>query len=107
MNAFHVERIDELDAEDLLAAVSTMGDRIVGSAIYILPSMYNHDCDPIVKILWPNNVTSNLVACRGITAGEELCITYIDANMPFNAHRSLLEQAYGFVCEGDRWKEGD
>jgi hypothetical protein len=39
-----VEGIDELDAEDLLAAVSTMGDRIVGSAIYILPSMYNHDC---------------------------------------------------------------
>jgi hypothetical protein len=46
LNAFHVERINELDAEDLLAAAiaSITGDSIVGTAIYILPSMYNHDC---------------------------------------------------------------
>jgi hypothetical protein len=41
-----VERINELDAEDLLVAAiaSITGDSIVGTAIYILPSMYNHDC---------------------------------------------------------------
>jgi hypothetical protein len=41
-----VERINELDAEDLLVAaiVSITGDSIVGTAIYILPSMDNHDC---------------------------------------------------------------
>jgi hypothetical protein len=41
-----VERIDEQDAGDLLAAAtaSITGDSIVGTAIYILPSMYNHDC---------------------------------------------------------------
>ncbi len=44
--AFRVERISELDAEDLLAAAiaSITGDSIVSTAIYILPSMYNHDC---------------------------------------------------------------
>jgi hypothetical protein len=59
-----VERINELDAEDLLVAAiaSIMGDSIVGTAIYILSSMYNHDCDWNVNILWPNNVTANLVA---------------------------------------------
>ncbi|KAH9544827.1 hypothetical protein CY35_12G015400 [Sphagnum magellanicum] len=81
------EKINEPDAEDLPAAAiaSITGDSIVGTAIYILPSMYNHDCDPNVNILWPNNVTANLVACRDITAGEELRITYIDANMPCHA----------------------
>jgi SET and MYND domain-containing protein len=46
LNAFHVERLNELDAEDLLAAAiaSIMGDSIVGTAIHILPSIYNHDC---------------------------------------------------------------
>ncbi len=46
LNAFRVERIDEQDAGDLLAAAtaSITGDSIVGTAIYILPSMYNHDC---------------------------------------------------------------
>jgi hypothetical protein len=41
-----VERIDEQDGGDLLAAAtaSITGDSIVGTAIYILPSMYNHDC---------------------------------------------------------------
>lgn len=26
------------------AAASILGDSIVGSAVYVLPSMYNHDC---------------------------------------------------------------
>jgi hypothetical protein len=84
---FRVERINELDAEDLPAAAiaSITGDSIVSTAIYILPSMYNHDCDRNVNILWPNNVTANLVARQDITRGEELRITYIDANMPCNA----------------------
>jgi hypothetical protein len=44
--AFHAESINELDAEDLLTAAiaSITGDSIVGTAIDILPSMYNDDC---------------------------------------------------------------
>jgi hypothetical protein len=46
INAFRVERINEEDSEDMLAAAaaSILGDSIVGSAVYVLPSMYNHDC---------------------------------------------------------------
>lgn len=46
INAFRVERISEEDSEDMLAAAaaSILGDSIVGSAVYVLPSMYNHDC---------------------------------------------------------------
>lgn len=46
INAFRIERIEEADSEDILAAAaaSIMGESIVGSAVYILPSMYNHNC---------------------------------------------------------------
>lgn len=47
INAFRLERISEEDSEDMLAAAaaSILGDNIVGSAVYVLPSTYNHDCD--------------------------------------------------------------
>jgi hypothetical protein len=55
--AFHVERINELDAEDLLAAAiaSITGDSIVGTAIDILPSMYNHDCGKLPHKFLPES----------------------------------------------------
>ncbi|KAH9544803.1 hypothetical protein CY35_12G014000 [Sphagnum magellanicum] len=94
LNAFCVERIDELDAEDLLAAATAS---ITGDSIL----------DSNVNILFLNNVTANVLAHRDITAGEDLCITYIHANMPCNARRSVLQQAYGFVRECERCREGD
>jgi hypothetical protein len=153
---FRVERINELDAEDLPAAAiaSITGDSIVSTAIYLLPSMYNHDCgrpphnfllrisslhqwctqtlcfwnckalksgwllvhgevlqlasngslkkvghcaicavsdlfvdpwltDPNVNILWPNNVTANLVAHQDITGGMYLWFKYQNTKMFF------------------------
>lgn len=46
INAFRVERVDQEDCGDILAAAaaSILGESLVGSAVYILPSMYNHDC---------------------------------------------------------------
>jgi len=46
INAFRVERVDQEDCGDILAAAaaSILGESIVGSAVYLLPSMYNHDC---------------------------------------------------------------
>ena len=46
INAFRIERVDQEDSEDVLAAAaaSILGESIVGSAVYVLPSMYNHDC---------------------------------------------------------------
>ncbi|XP_024366271.1 histone-lysine N-methyltransferase ATXR4 [Physcomitrium patens] len=109
INAFRIERIEEADSEDILAAAaaSIMGESIVGSAVYILPSMYNHNCDPNVDILWPSNATANLVARRSIKSGEELHITYIDSSMSLDERRSFLEQHYGFTCRCARCRDGD
>lgn len=53
INAFRIERIEEQDTEDLLAAAaaSISGESIVGSAVYVLPSMYNHDCGMLPSLI--------------------------------------------------------
>lgn len=108
INAFRIERVDEEDGEDIFAAAaaSILGESI-GSAVYGLPSMYNHDCDPNVDILWPLNSTANLVARRSIKSGEELHITYIDASMAADERRRFLSQHYGFTCTCARCRDGD
>lgn len=56
VNAFRVERVDEEDCEDILAAAaaSILGESIVGSAVYVLPSMYNHDCGKVFSLSHSN-----------------------------------------------------
>lgn len=109
INAFRIERVDQEDSEDILAAAaaSILGESILGSAVYVVPSMYNHDCDPNVDTIWPENATAHLVARRSIKSGEELHITYIDSSMAPDERRSFLEEHYGFTCECARCREGD
>jgi hypothetical protein len=38
-------------------------------------------------------------AARDIDRGEELLISYIDAEMPFEQRQQRLQFAYGFVCK--------
>ncbi len=42
--------------------------------------------------------TAHFVAARDIAAGEQLCISYIDASMNVNARQQQLDWGYGFRC---------
>jgi hypothetical protein len=46
LNSFQVDIVRPLDPSDLLAAASDAADGhgSAGSAVYLLPSMYNHSC---------------------------------------------------------------
>lgn len=108
LNAFKIAISPPLIGQSLLeatiAAVEGEGD--IGTAVYMLPSLYNHDCDPNVDIMWPNNDSSaQLTARRNIEAGEELRITYLDASMGRRARQSFLAEAYGFVCDCPRCQD--
>ncbi|CAI9097456.1 OLC1v1033888C3 [Oldenlandia corymbosa var. corymbosa] len=80
INAFRVELACG-SYEDLLssAAASVEAEAAVGNAVYMLPSFYNHDCDPNAHILWLHNADAQVKALRDIEADEELRICYIDA----------------------------
>ena len=65
------------------ALVSSAAGLGTGSALYTLPSMLNHSCDPSMDAVWDGgDATLTLRARREIVAGEELTITYIDADSP-------------------------
>ncbi|XP_057984082.1 histone-lysine N-methyltransferase ATXR4 isoform X1 [Malania oleifera] len=108
INAFRIEFAGGL-YEDLisLAAASVEAEAAVGNAVYILPSFYNHDCDPNAHIVWIENVDARLKALRDIESGEELRICYIDASMDHDARQGLLSEGFGFQCCCFRCLAGD
>lgn len=77
-----------------------------GTAVFLVPSMLNHCCEPNVGVQFPsNNSTMQLQARRDIAAGEELKITYIDAGVGVAARRAQLQWGYGFRCQCARCVE--
>jgi hypothetical protein len=82
------------------------GGAVCGTAVYLVPSMLNHSCDPNVDVLFPsNNSTMHLQARRDVAAGEQLSITYIDAATSVATRRKELQWGYGFSCQCARCVE--
>ncbi|XP_057428185.1 histone-lysine N-methyltransferase ATXR4 [Lotus japonicus] len=108
INAFRIELAGGL-YEDLLASAvaSVEAEAAVGNAVYMLPSFYNHDCDPNAHIIWIDNADAKLKALRDIDEGEELRICYIDASLDRDARRELLFRGFGFQCNCSRCLHGD
>ncbi|CAK8570920.1 unnamed protein product [Lathyrus sativus] len=109
INAFRIELAGGGSYEDLLSSAFAFveAEAAVGNAVYILPSFYNHDCDPNAHIIWIDNAKAKLKALRDIDKGEELRICYIDASMDRDARRELLFQGFGFQCNCSRCLHGD
>ncbi|XP_020585180.1 histone-lysine N-methyltransferase ATXR4 isoform X2 [Phalaenopsis equestris] len=99
INAFRIELV-AASYEDILAsaAASVAAQAAVGSAVYMLPSLYNHDCDPNTHIVWIDSAFAKLKALRHIEEGEELRICYLDASMDFDARQKVLSEGFGFQC---------
>ncbi|WRX25528.1 SET domain - like 10 [Theobroma cacao] len=108
INAFRIDLAGGV-YEDLLslAAASVEAESAVGNAIYMLPSFYNHDCDPNTHIIWIENADAKLKALHDIEEGEELRICYIDASLSCDARQSILSQGFGFKCNCLRCLSGD
>ncbi|KAK2647344.1 hypothetical protein Ddye_014833 [Dipteronia dyeriana] len=108
INAFRIELAGG-SYEDLLsmAAASIEAEIAVGNAVYMLPSFYNHDCDPNVHIVWIENADARLKALRDVEEGEELRICYIDVSMSRDARQTILSQGFGFQCNCPRCLSGE
>ncbi|KAI3523228.1 hypothetical protein L1887_01286 [Cichorium endivia] len=109
INAFRIELAGGTSYEDLLASAiaSVESEASVGNAVYLLPSFYNHDCDPNTHIVWVENVDARLKALRDIEKGEELRICYIDASMDRDARQNILSSGFGFECRCPRCLSND
>lgn len=108
INSFRIELALGSYEDILLSAAATVeAEAAVGNAIYMLPSFYNHDCDPNAHILWIESVFAKLKALRDIEAGEELRICYIDASMDHDARNAILSEGFGFHCKCARCMSND
>ncbi|XP_020687468.2 histone-lysine N-methyltransferase ATXR4 [Dendrobium catenatum] len=99
INAFRIELV-AASYKDLLesATASVAAQAAVGNALYMLPSFYNHDCDPNTHIVWIDSAFAKLKALRHIEEGEELRICYLDASLDCAARQKLLSEGFGFHC---------
>jgi hypothetical protein len=95
--------IDERETEDDLDAIFTPLD---GTAMFSITCKMNHSCDANVVIVyrglqWDEPLVAQCIAKRDIAEGEELCISYIDANQPIEVRQRDLAN-YGFSCNCER-----
>jgi hypothetical protein len=73
-----------------------------GTALYSTASLLNHNCSPNLTLTMSAGGHIALVASRDIKIGEEISITYIDANLPKSDRLRTLRHAYGFECTCSR-----
>jgi len=77
-----------------------------GSAIYLVPSLANHSCDPNVDVLWPRGDGGLVLTARGdVAQGEELTISYLDCSASVEERRDATRRGWGFVCGCARCQE--
>jgi hypothetical protein len=72
-----------------------------GTALYALQSCANHSCEPNAAAETDTDGQVVMLALRSITAGEEVCISYIDEELPVGERKAALLD-YGFVCRCGR-----
>ncbi|OAY80873.1 Histone-lysine N-methyltransferase ATXR4 [Ananas comosus] len=108
INAFRIELVGESHEDLFTSAAALVGSDVsVGNAVYMVPSFYNHDCDPNAHIVWLDNADAKLKALCDIEEGEELRICYIDASMNLDARQKILAEGFGFQCNCLRCLSGD
>jgi len=75
------------------------GSSRAGSAVYLVPSLFNHSCEPSVDVAFPGGTAAmELRARRDVAAGEELTISYLDSALPRAQRQEHLLKGYGFEC---------
>eukprot|EP00929_Paragymnodinium_shiwhaense_P074029 TRINITY_DN37857_c0_g1_i1.p1 TRINITY_DN37857_c0_g1~~TRINITY_DN37857_c0_g1_i1.p1 ORF type:complete len:507 (+),score=101.54 TRINITY_DN37857_c0_g1_i1:140-1522(+) len=73
------------------------GHAFKGATLFQVVAAMNHSCEPNCRVKYDGNAIATVVALREIQAGEELCISYIDEDAPFEERREQLSE-YGFDC---------
>lgn len=80
-----------------------------GSAFFPLQSCMNHSCCPNAKAFKreeDKDGQATIIALQPISKGEEVTISYIDEDLPFEERQALLAD-YGFRCKCKKCREDD
>ncbi|KAL1705597.1 hypothetical protein EV121DRAFT_290265 [Schizophyllum commune] len=82
---------------------------MLGWAVYVAGSYFNHDCAPNVRKIRRGRALQ-FVTTRDVAPGEELCISYVDVQDTKASRAAQFAQHWNFVCGCGRCRgevEGD
>ncbi|TYK25375.1 histone-lysine N-methyltransferase ATXR4 isoform X1 [Cucumis melo var. makuwa] len=91
INAFRIELAGGYEDLHSLAAACVEAEAAVGNAVYMLPSFYNHDCDPNTHIIWINNANARLKALRDVDPGKFLVFRHKFKEMKSFGFATLMQ----------------
>ncbi|CAE8621184.1 unnamed protein product, partial [Polarella glacialis] len=67
--------------------------------VYRLGARFNHSCKPNVNRCWIESLQMELFhATQDISAGEELCVYYVDPKGLFSQRQAVLREDFNFTC---------
>ncbi|KAL1687435.1 hypothetical protein GGG16DRAFT_62164 [Schizophyllum commune] len=70
---------------------------MLGWAVYVAGSYFNHDCAPNVRKICRGRALQ-FVTTRDVAPGEELCISYVDVQDTKASRAAQFAQHWNFVC---------
>ncbi|KAL1757751.1 hypothetical protein FB107DRAFT_272741 [Schizophyllum commune] len=70
---------------------------MLGWAVYVAGSYFNHDCAPNVRKIRRGRALQ-FVTTRDVAPGEELCISYVDVQDTKASRAAQFAQHWNFVC---------
>ena len=91
---------------------------VIGEGVYPCAALLNHSCCPNSILRYELGVACNtrehkyqppilqIVACRDISAGEEISHSYVDLALCTQERQRRLLDTHGFMCECLRCKKG-
>ncbi|KAF8391480.1 hypothetical protein HHK36_023785 [Tetracentron sinense] len=101
-----LQYLEKVEAEKITRPfLDALGDEYSdccqGTAFFPLQSCMNHSCCPNAKAFKreeDRDGQATIIALRPISKGEEVTISYIDEELPFEERQALLAD-YGFRCK--------
>lgn len=96
-----LEMISRIESNNFGLWTSANREACYGRAVFPLASFFNHSCAPNCRTVIHGTVFT-AYAAEDIQSGEELCISYIETNLPRSSRREKLSSDYRFDCDCKR-----
>ncbi|KAL7550265.1 hypothetical protein ACHAWF_013500 [Thalassiosira exigua] len=91
---------------------------LIGEGVYPAAALLNHSCSPNCVLRYELGAADingkkrqhppvlQIIACKDIVSGEELCHSYVDLALCTRDRQACLSDTHGFICECIRCQNG-
>ena len=76
----------------------TQRDQVIACLLPSSASCFNHSCNPNTLVSCRDTHMVSFVTAREIGEGEELTISYVSLDLPYEERQQLFQYKYAFTC---------